>query len=418
MRDSKNQIIAALDVGSTKVVVAIARVHQGQTEIIGVGKSENTGIRQGQIVNMAETQQAIADAREEAELMAGVKLTQVYLSVGAQGAQILSTTGMVAVVGEDVVEADVKRVLEMAKALHIPVESRILHALPRTYTLDGQAEIDSPLGMKGIRLEVDAQLIVASEKSLDTLVSCVQKCGLKIKQIVLSQLASTLANIDADEKEMGVAVVEIGGGTCEIVVYRQGTVTHIGSIPVGGLNFTQDVAVGLKTPINNAEVVKKKYGTALVDMVGEDEMIEVMSLGDKKNRQIPRIELCRILEARAEETLSLIFNQLSDWDVLKDLSAGIVLTGGGSLLQGIVELAEFTFNVPVRRGVPKNVVGLRETYNSPIFSTAIGTLLLGAEIMGLSWTPAKVKETTTSNIKTNLKTWEQIKNFMSKALSI
>ncbi len=417
MRDSKNQIIAALDVGSTKVVVAIARFGQGQTEIIGVGKSENTGIRQGQIVNMSETQQAITDAREEAELMAGVKLSHVYLSVGGQSAKIMSSHGMVSLRPTEIDSSDIQRVIDMAKAIHIPEESRILHALPKSFTVDGQSGIDTPIGMKGTRLEVDTQLITVSEKSLNHLLACVQKSGLKVKQVVLDQYASTLANVDKDEKEIGVAVVEMGGGTCEIVVYKNSILTHVAAIPVGGLNFTQDVAVGLKTPINSAEVLKKKYGTALVDMVGEDEMIEVMSLGDKKSRQVPRLELCRILEARAEETLSLIFNQLSEWDVLKDLGAGIVLTGGGSLLQGLVELSEFTFNVPVRKGIPKNVVGLREAYNSPLFSTAIGTLLFGAEQQFVGVTRVQTQKQKTESPSEN-KTWEQIKNFMNKALSI
>ena len=209
--------------------------------------------------------------------------------------------------------------------------------------------------------------------------------------------------------------VEIGGGTCEIVVYKDSCITHVGSIPVGGLNFTQDVAVGLKTPITSAEVVKKKYGTALVDMVGEDEMIDVMGLGERKPRQVARMELGRILEARAEETLSLIFNQLSEWDVLKDLGAGVILTGGGSLLQGLVELAEFTFDVPVRRGVPRNVIGMREAYNSPIFSTAIGTLLFGCE---QEFTPNMKTRTTNIVTKKTSGTWEQVKSFMNKALSI
>lgn len=415
MRESRNHVIAALDIGSTKVVVAIATYGQGDVEVIGVGKAENTGVRQGQIVNMAETQQAILEAKEEAELMAGVKLNHIYLSVGGQGVKAIPSKGLVPVHGKEIAKEDIERVLEVAKAIHIPEESRILHSLAQSFTVDGQEGIETPIAMKGVRLEVEAQLITISEKCLSNVLACVQKTGLKVKQVVLDQYASTLATVQPDEKEIGVAVVEIGGGTCEIVVYKEGCVVQVGSIPVGGMNFTQDVAVGLKTPINSAEVIKKKYGTALVDMVGSDEMIDVPGLGERKSRQVSRIELSRILEARAEETLSLIFQQLSDWDVLKDLGAGVILTGGGSLLQGLVELAEFTFDVPVRRGVPRNVVGMREAYNSPIFSTAIGTLLFGCE-QEFSPSPGMVK----SNIlkaKTS-GTWEQVRNFMSKALSI
>ncbi len=415
MRESRNQVIAALDIGTTKVVVAIATYAQGDVEVIGVGKAENTGVRQGQIVNMAETQAAILEAKEEAELMAGVKLSQVYLSVGGQGVQAIASRGLVPVSGKEIGKTDIDRVLDVAKAIHIPEESRILHALAQSFTVDGQQDIETPIGMQGVRLEVDAQLITISEKCLGNILTCVQKSGLKVKQVVLDQYASTLATVQEDEKEIGVAVVEIGGGTCEVVVYKDSCITHVGSIPVGGLNFTQDVAVGLKTPINSAEVVKKKYGTALVDMVGDDEMIDVMGLGERKSRQVSRIELSRILEARAEETLSLIFNQLSEWDVLKDLGAGVILTGGGSLLQGLVELAEFTFDVPVRRGVPRNVIGMREAYNSPIFSTAIGTLLFGCE---QEFAPNYKNRTTNIMKKKTSGTWEQVKSFMSKALSI
>ena len=415
MRENRNQIIAALDIGSTKVVVAIATYAQGDVEVIGVGKAENTGVRQGQIVNMAEAQQAILEAKEEAELMAGVKLSHIYLSVGGQGVSALPSRGLVPVAGKEINKNDIDRVLNVAKAIHIPEESRILHALAQSFTVDGQSGIETPVAMSGVRLEVDAQLITISEKCLSNLLTCVQKVGIKVKQVVLGQYASTLATVQPDEKEIGVAVVEIGGGTCEIVVYKDSCITQVGSIPVGGLNFTQDVAVGLKTPINSAEVVKKKYGTALVDMVGEDEMIDVLGLGERKSRQVTRIELSRILEARAEETLSLIFNQLSEWDVLKDLGAGVILTGGGSLLQGLVELAEFTFDVPVRRGVPRNVIGMREAYNSPIFSTAIGTLLFGCE---QEFAPNIKSRTTNIMTKKTSGTWDQVKNFMSKALSI
>jgi cell division protein FtsA len=415
MRENRSQIIAALDIGSTKVVVAVATYTQGEVEVIGVGKAENTGVRQGQIVNMAETQAAILEAKEEAELMAGIKLHQVYLSVGGQGVSAISSKGMVPVRKNEIDKTDIERVLEVAKAVHIPEESRILHALAKSFTVDEQKNIDTPISMNGVRLEVDAQLITVSEKALSNLLACVQKTGLKIKQVVLDQYASTLATVEQDEKAVGVAVVEMGGGTCEIVVYKDSCISHVASIPVGGLNFTQDVAVGLKTPINAAEVIKKKYGTALVDMVGEDEMIDVQGLGERKSRQVPRIELSRILEARAEETLSLIFNKLNEWEVLKDLGAGVILTGGGSLLQGLVELAEFTFDVPVRRGVPKNVIGMREAYNSPLFSTAIGTLLFGCE---QEFAPS-VKSKTSQVVSVNKnKTWDQIKNFMNKALSI
>ncbi len=415
MRENRGQVIAALDVGSTKVVVAIATFAQGELEVIGLGKAENTGMRQGQIVNMADTLAAILEAKQEAELMAGLKISNVYLSVGGQGVKALYSKGLVPVRDNEIDKTDIQNVLDVAKAVHIPEESRILHALPLSYGVDGQEGIDNPMSMKGVRLEVEAQLITVPEKRLQNLLSCVQKAGLKVKQVVLDQYASTLATVADDEKTAGVAIVEMGGGTCEIIVFKDSHVTHVASIPVGGLNFTQDVAVGLKTPISSAESVKKKYGTALVDMVGDDEMVEVASLGDRKTREVSRLELTRILEARAEETLSLIFNQLNDWDVIKDLSAGVVLSGGGSLLQGLVELSEFTFDVPVRRGSPKNIMGMRETYASPVFSTVIGTLLFGCD---QELVPRKKTKSTKTAAPRSYGPWEEIKKMMTKALSI
>jgi cell division protein FtsA len=417
MRENRGQTIAALDIGTTKVVMAVATYSQGDLEVIGIGRAENTGVRQGVIVNMAETQSAILAAKEEAELMAGLKIHQVYLSVGGQGVKALTSHGLVPVRDQEIDRADVVQVLEVAKAIHIPEESRILHALPLSYKIDGQDGIENPLSMRGVRLEVDAQLITIPEKRMENLLGCVNRAGLKVKQVVLDPYATALATVEPDEKEAGVAVVEMGGGTCEIIVFKDSSVAQVGCIPVGGLNFTQDVAVGLKTPITCAETIKKKHGTALMDMVGEDELIEVASLGERKSREVARAELTRILEARAEETLSLIFNQLNEWDIIKSLNAGVVLSGGGSLLPGLVELSEFTFDVPVRRATPKNIIGMRETYNSPIYSTVIGTLLFGCEQEAI---PTKSMKPNKKVVKQSAgrSPWDEIKKIMTKALSI
>ena len=414
MKESRGRIIAALDIGSTKVVAAVVNYVQGELEVIGLGKSDNHGVRQGQIINMAETQQAISESIKEAELMAGIKISDVYISVGGQGVSAIPSRGLVPIEGKEITRKDIDRVLQVAKAIHIPEESRILHALPQSYVVDGQEGIENPITMKGVRLEVDAQLITISEKSLSHFLSCVEKSGLNVRQVVLDQYASTLATVQSDEREIGVAVVEMGGGTCEVVVYKDSCITHVGSIPVGGMNFTQDVAMGLKTPIQSAEVLKKKFGTSLADMVPSDEMVDVAGLGERQSRQVPRKELSQILEARSEETLSLIFNQLNEWDVLQDLGAGVILTGGGSQLQGLVELAEMTFDVPVRRGIPRNVIGMREAYSSPVFATVVGTLLFGCEQeLGHPGKPIKqINRVKAGNA------WDQVKSFMNKALSI
>ena len=415
MKEDRNQVVAALDIGSTKVVMAVATCVHDEVDVIAVGQVESGGVRQGQIINMDETREAIVKAKEEAERIAGVKLSQVYLSVGGHGVRAIASRGMIPIGNREINETDMDRVLDVAKVIHIPEESRILHALPRSFTVDDQQGIECPLSMKGVRLEVDAQLITISEKSLSNTLTCVEKAGLEVKKVILDQYASSQSTVEEDEKQVGVALIEMGGGTCELIVYKDSCVSHLGSIPVGGLNFTQDLAIGLKTSMIRAEMIKQKYGTALVDMVGEDENIEVIGLGERKAREVSRIEMSRILEARAEETLSLIFNQLTQWDVIKNLGAGIVITGGGSLLQGLVELAEFTFDVPVRRGGLRNGIAMQETCNSPTFATAVGTLLLACEqelISGFK------KERISAVRNRTSRTWNQIKQFMNRALSI
>ena len=415
MNEDRNQVVAALDIGSTKVVMAVATCVHGEADVIAIGKVESGGVRQGQIINMDETKEAIVKAKEEAERISGVKLSQVYLSVGGHGVRTIASRGMIPIGNREINRTDMDRVLDVAKVIHIPEKSRILHALPRSFTVDDQEGIECPLSMKGIRLEVDAQLITISEKSLSNTLTCVEKAGLEVRKVILDQYASSRSTLEEDEKQVGVVLIEMGGGTCELIVYRDSCVNHLGSIPVGGLNFTQDLAIGLKTSMIRAETIKQKYGTALVDMVGEDENIEVIGLGERKARQVSRIEMSRILEARAEETLSLVFNQLTQWDVIKNLGAGIVITGGGSLLQGLIELAEFTFDVPVRRGGLRNGIAMQETYNSPTFATAVGTLLLACE---QEWTPDFKKEGTSVVRNKTSRTWNQIKQFMNRALSI
>ena len=413
MRQNKNQIIAALDIGSTKAVVAIASCAPGGVDLVALSQVKNAGVRQGRIVNMDETITAIVEAKEEAERMAGVNLSGVCLPVGGRDIRTMISRGVVPVNGREINRTDIDRVLEVAKAVHIPEKSHILHALPQSFVVDGQGGIDSPIAMNGVRLEVDAQIIAVSEKKLSNILACVEKAGLSVNQIVLDQYASSLASIEDDERQAGVILVGVGGGTCELIVFKESCVSHIGTIPVGGLNFTQDVAIGLKTPVDQAEIIKKKHGTALVDMVGEDENIEVVGVGEKKTHQIPRIELSRILEARAEETLSLISDQLNEWDALGNASAGIVFTGGGSQLKGLVELAEFTFDMPVRRAGIRNVIGLEENYNDLSFVTVIGTLLLCCDQSFIS--ERKTKRKVLGQTKG---AWNQVKKFMSKALSI
>jgi len=414
MSETKGQIFSAIDIGSTKVVVAVASLSAGKLDILGLGKADNRGVKQGQIINIDATVQAIQNARDEAELMSGKKIQDVYMSVGGEGAQCVSTMGLAPIADQKVTAKDIQNVLRVAKAVSLPESKVVLHTLPQKYTIDGQTDISTPDGMSGIRLEVNALLVTMPKKSVQNSQACIEKAGLTVKGSVLQQMASADAVVLDDEKDLGVAVVDMGGGTCDIVVYREGMLSNIGTVPVGGLNFTQDVAVGIKTPLASAEALKIKSGSAMVDMVDKEEELVIEGLGEVKEKTVTRGQLCQILEARAEETLSLVFQQLTDWDVLKDLGAGLVLTGGASQLHGLVELGEFTFDVPVRTGTPTLESSHRDLHPTPLFSTVVGMLNIASGEKG----PAKPAVPSAKKTETVSDRWEKFKTKLGKTFSI
>ena len=378
-KDAKTQsrIIAGLDIGTTKVACAIGRHTGGQLDIIGVGQVSNTGMRHGVVVNIDAVSEAIKKAKDEAELMAGVKIDKVWLAVGGQHIQSFSSAGMVAVRHKEVQPEDIERVIEAAKAVAIPQDRQLLHVLPQDFRIDGQTGIFDPIGMSGVRLEASVFIVTGSTSVIQNAVKCTQRAGLEVDGLVLQQLAIATGVVTADDKNLGVCCVDIGGGTCEMITYYQGSVIHTGLLPVGGQNFTHDVAVGLKTTQNHADQLKRKYGCALPEMVVEDEGIEVESVGGRKPRTLMRRDLCEILEARSEETLELIHVALNEQGLLGKLGSGVVLTGGGSLLQGLVEMGDFVLDVPVRRGWPEKVGGLVDVVRQPSCSTVVGALMYG-----------------------------------------
>jgi cell division protein FtsA len=374
---SQAQAIAGLDIGTTKVTCAIGRFENGRLNIIGVGTAPNSGMRHGVVVNIDATSEAIKKAKDEAELMAGQKIENVWLAVGGQHIQSFASSGMVAIRNKEVQQDDIDRVLEAAKAVAIPQDRQVLHVLPQDFRIDGQVGIFDPIGMSGVRLEASVFIITGSTSVIQNAVKCAQRAGLKIEGMALQQLASSMAVLSADEKNLGVTVVDMGGGTCDMITFYQGSVIHTGLLPVGGQNFTHDVAIGLKTTQNHGEMLKKKYGCALPEMVSEDEAIEVESVGGRKPRTLMRRDLCEVLEARAEETLELIHRDLEEKGLLTKLGSGVVLTGGGSLLHGLVEMGDFVLDVPVRRGWPEKVGGLVDVVRQPSCSTVVGVLLYG-----------------------------------------
>lgn len=378
-KDAKSnpRMIAGLDIGTTKVACAIGRFDAGQLDIIGLGHAPNAGMRHGVVVNIDAVTEAIKKAKDEAELMAGVRVDGIWLAVGGQHIQSFSSRGMVAIRHKEVIQEDIDRVIEAAKAVAIPQDRQVLHVLPQDFKIDGQVGIFDPIGMSGVRLEANVFIVTGSTSVIQNAIKCAQRAGLKVDGFVLQQLASSMAVLSPDEKNLGACVVDIGGGTCEMITFYQGSVIHTGLLPVGGQNFTHDVAIGLKTTQNHADMLKRKYGCALPEMINEDEAIEVESVGGRKPRTLMRRDLCEILEARGEETLELIHTTLMELGLIGKLGSGVVLTGGGSLLHGLVEMGDFVLDVPVRRGWPEKVGGLVDLARQPSCSTVVGLLLYG-----------------------------------------
>ncbi|MBO9665659.1 MAG: cell division protein FtsA [Bdellovibrio sp.] len=374
----KAPVLAGLDIGSTKVCFVIGTVNpEGKIEVAGVGTAPNTGIRQGVVVNIEATTDSIKKAKEEAELMSGYSVSEVWVGVSGTHISSFDSKGMVAIKNREVTPSEIDRVIEAAKAVAVPTDRTVLHILPREFKVDGQDGITDPVGMSGIRLEAQVHIVTGSQSAVNNTVKCVEKAGLKIAGLVLSQLASSTAVISNDEKNLGVVVVDMGGGTCNALYFVNGSVAHSSIIPVGGSHFTHDVAVGLRTPQFAAEVLKKKHGCAMASMVNENETIEVEGVGGRKARVIPRKDLADVIEARAEETLNLIANDIRMSGVMPMLGSGIVLTGGASQLDGLIEMGEFIFDIPVRRGAPLEIGGLTDVVKSGEFSAAVGLLQYG-----------------------------------------
>lgn len=385
MTNKKNQpVIAGLDIGSTKVTVVIGTVNStvasdAKIEIVGVGTAPNAGIRQGVVVNIEATTDSIRKAREEAELMSGCQIDEVWVGVSGTHIKSFDSKGMVAIKNKEVSYHDVDRVIEAAKAIAVPTDRQVLHVIPREYKVDGQDGILDPIGMAGIRLEANVHIVTAGHTALSNNLKCIEKAGLKVAGLVLDQLASAMAVLSDDEKALGVCVVDMGGGTCNTVYFVNGSVAHTSFIPVGGAHFTHDIAIGLRTPQIAAEELKKKYGCAMATLVNEEETIEVEGVGGRKARTVLRKDLAEVIEPRAEEILQLVQNDLRLSGLQHLMGSGVVLTGGASQLEGLIEMGEFIFDTPVRRGIPGKVGGLTEVVKSPSFANCVGLLLYGLQ---------------------------------------
>ncbi len=376
-------VLAGLDIGSSKVTVVIGVVNHlaagsdPSIEIVGVGTASNTGIRQGVVVNIEATTESIRKAREEAELMSGYKISEVYVSVSGSHIRSFDSKGMVAIKNKEVTTLDVERVIEAAKAVAVPTDRTVLHVIPREYKVDGQDGILDPIGMAGIRLEAAVHIVTGGQTAIANNLKCIDRAGLSVAGLVLDQLASAMSVLSDDERNLGVALVDMGAGSCNLVYFVNGSVAQTSVIPIGGQHFTHDIAIGLRTPQISAEDLKRKFGSAMANLVQEEETVEVEGVGGRKSRTVLRRDLAEVIEPRAEECLMMIQNDLRMSGLIPLMGSGVVLTGGASELGGLAEMGEFLFDIPVRKGLPGHVGGLTEVVKSGSFSTAVGLLLYG-----------------------------------------
>ncbi|HMY58523.1 MAG TPA: cell division protein FtsA [Pseudomonadota bacterium] len=374
----REEIIVGLDIGTTKVACLVGEITEDGIDIIGVGTQPCAGLKKGVVVNIDSTVAAVAKAVEEAEHMAGVEITQVYAGIAGSHIKAFHSEGVVAIRDREVRPGDIERVIEAAKAVSIPQDREILHVVPREFSIDQQDGIKEPLGMAGVRLEAKVHIVTAASASAQNIIKCCTRCGLEVQDLVLEPYATAESVLHSDEKELGVALLDIGGGTSDLVVFSEGALVHTIVLPIGGHQLTNDIAVGLRTPMSEAERLKHKHGCALSSLIAEDETIEVPSVGGRPPRVMPRTVLSDILQPRVDEIFSLVRDELERCGLSDMLASGMVVTGGSTLLQGLPELAEEILGMPVRRGVPQGIGGLSDVVKTPIYATAVGLVLYGA----------------------------------------
>ena len=378
-RDKDKNLIVGLDIGTSKVVAIVGEVADGfdEVEIIGIGQHPSRGLKKGVVVNIDSTTHSIQRAVEEAELMSGCEINSVYTGIAGSHIRSMNSHGIVAIRDKEVNSDDVARVIDAARAVAIPADQRIIHVLPQEFVIDNQEGIREPIGMSGVRLEAKVHLVSGASSAAQNIIKCIRLCGLDVDDMILEQLASSTAVLTEDEKDLGVCLVDIGGGTTDIAIFTEGAIRHTAVIPIAGDQVTNDIAVALRTPTQYAETIKIKYACALTKLANAEEMIEVPSVGARPPRNLARQTLADVVEPRYEELLSLVQAVLRRSGYEDMIAAGVVLTGGSAKMDGVIELAEEVFHVPVRVGFPKYVTGLIDVVNSPIHATGVGLLLFG-----------------------------------------
>ncbi|TCK17321.1 cell division protein FtsA [Thiogranum longum] len=377
-KKSEKNMIVGLDIGTSKVVAIVGEISpDGGIDIIGIGSHPSKGLKKGVVVNIESTVHSIQRAVEEAELMAGCQIHSVYAGIAGSHIRSLNSHGIVAIRDKEVTPSDVERVIDAARAVAIPADQKMLHILPQEYVIDDQDGIREPIGMCGVRLEAKVHMVTGAVSAAQNIIKCVRRCGLEVDDIILEQLASSYSVLTEDEKDLGVCLVDIGGGTTDIAVFTEGSISHTAVIPIAGDQVTNDIAVALRTPTQYAEDIKIKYACALRQLASSDENIEVPSVGDRPPRRLARQTLAEVIEPRYEELLALVQAELRRSGFEDLIAAGIVLTGGSSKIEGLVDLAEEVFHMPVRLGVPQSITGLVDVVRNPIYATGVGLLLFG-----------------------------------------
>ncbi len=399
------RMVVGLDIGTSKVVAIVGAINdENKLEIVGIGSHPSRGLKKGVVVNIESTVQSIQRAIEEAELMAGCEIHSVYVGIAGNHIRSLNSHGIVAIRDREVFQLDLERVIDAAQAVAIPADQKVLHILPQEFVIDEQEGIKEPLGMSGVRLEAKVHLVTCAVNAVQNIEKCIRRCGLEVEDVILEQLASSYSVLTDDEKELGVCLVDIGGGTSDIAIFTDGAIRHTGVIPIAGDQVTNDIAMALRTPTQYAEEIKIKYACALTQLAGEGETIKVPSVGERAPRELSRQALAEVVEPRYDELFTLVQAELRRSGYEDLCAAGIVLTGGTSKMEGVVELAEEIFHMPVRIGSPQDVRGLTDIVRNPIYATSVGLLHYGIKHQMESGGRGRVRQ---EGFVSRLKSWVQ-----------
>ncbi len=405
-KQGEKPMVVGLDIGTSKIVAIVAEIGpEGEIEIVGLGSHPSKGLKKGVVINIESTVQSIRRAVEEAEMMAGCRIQTVVAGIAGSHVKSMNSHGIVAIRSREVDDSDIERVLDAAKAVAIPADQKIIHVLPQEFVIDSQAGIKEPIGMAGVRLEAKVHLVSGSTSAVQNIIKSVQGCGLQDDGVILEQLASSLAVLTEDEKELGVCMVDIGGGTTDIAIFTEGSIRHTAVIPIAGDQVTNDIAVALRTPTHYAEEIKLKYACAMRSLTNPEQTIEVPSVGDRPARSLKRENLAEVVESRYEELLNLVDAELKRSGLAEACAAGVVLTGGCSKMEGVVDLAEEVFHMPVRLGVPQGMQGLVDVVKNPIYSTGVGLLMTASRTMGGEQRPMVDRESGESGVLNRMMDW-------------